>query len=230
MSQDSDIAKIIKNAQAQGFRYSKTSTGHHQLYAPNGHDIITHSGTPSDNRGFYNFLADLKRAGYMELQTLADFIPKKEPSKKEDEPQKQKLTINQYVVDLLTRHADGMNFPDIKAYIKSVRPDIGDSATSGSLTVLTQKGVLKRMAPGFYKLGDKKLGVERPPRMKHKKLTKEEPETVVSKVEKTSVDKDLRALDVALNDALVALTKIDTIAQKMKAKLARFAKIQELLK
>jgi hypothetical protein len=39
MSQDTDIASVIRKAEAQGFRHSFTSSNHHQFFAPNGKDI-----------------------------------------------------------------------------------------------------------------------------------------------------------------------------------------------
>lgn len=229
MSRDSDLSKIIKNAQVQGFRYTKTSTGHHQLYAPNRKDIITTSGTPGDSRGWNNFLADLKRAGYMELQTLGDAMPKKADS--EEELPKPKPTVNQYIVDLLKRHPEGMSSSDIGAYIHSVRPDVGKTAYSGALTVLHQSGVINKSGQGFYKTGSIQLKAQRTAPTKAKTPVESKPEVFRNNAtENTSIDKDMKAMDIALNDALVALTKVDTIAQRMKSKLAKFAQLRELLK
>lgn len=235
MSRDGDLDKIIKNAQVQGFRYSRTTAGHHQFYAPNGHNIITHSGTPSDSRGYLNFIADMKRAGYMELQTLADAMPKPPKEQEEKPPEvRPKLSMNEHVISYVDRHPEGVTAANTKAYLRSVRPESGGNAHYNVLAVLMKKGVVKRLPSGNYVSTGKKLEAigkgTNPNSWGNKGKAQETPEPFRAKTGDTSVDKDLKALDAALNDALTALTKVDSIAQRMKAKLARLAQIQELLK
>jgi hypothetical protein len=228
MSRDSDLEKVIKNAQLQGFRYSKTSLGHHQLYAPNGFDIVTHSGTPSDVRAWDNFLAALKRAGYMELQTLGDAMPKVEKEKDGGA----KLTVQQYIIDLLARHPEGMDSANVKIYISTVRPDVGESASSGALSVLQTKGAIKRMPSGIYMLADmqkaEKVKTGGRKAIVGRKEPEAKPAAPVLKTGTVSVDKDLKALDIAMNKALTALTEIDKIAHRLKEELSDYAMIKEM--
>lgn len=232
MSRNSDLEKVIKNAEVQGFRYSRTSTGHHQLYAPNRKDIVTTSGTPSDSRGWNNFLSDLKRAGYMELQTLGDAMPEKEAMI--EELPKAKLTVRQYIVDVLSRHPEGMSSANVGAYIRSVLPDMHMNIHHNALSLLTKQRILRRMPSGVYVLGDVKMDMNPLGTKKKKPVVpagpRPEQEVFRTKTGDTSIDKDMKAMDVALNDALVALTKVDTIAQRMKTKLSKFAQLRELLK
>jgi hypothetical protein len=216
MSRDSDLSKIIKNAQVQGFKYSRTSTGHHQFYAPNGHDIITFSGTPSDGRSDLNSMAALKRAGYMELQTLGDAMPEK---KEEEVPVKKvKLSVAKHLADLLSRHPEGMSKENIQAYIKSVRPDVTDASYYEATRSLINKGLAKRLPSGHIQLIGNADKVKKPIKA----------EVPVLRGKSVSVDKDLKALDAAMNKALTALTEIDHIAHRLKEELSDYAMIKEM--
>lgn len=66
MSFDSDINQVRRKAEQQGWRYDVTERGHHRFYSPNKKDIVVTSGTPGDVRGYQNFLANMRRAGYMD--------------------------------------------------------------------------------------------------------------------------------------------------------------------
>lgn len=228
MSQSGDVEKVIRNAVLQGFKYSKTSRGHHQLLAPNGHDIVHHSGTPSDTRGFYNFLAQLKRAGYMELQTLGDAISEASKAPAEIKTPGANLSITQHIIELLSRHPEGMSPADIKAYIKSVKPDVkGADPQHTALHILKNRGMVK--APDHR--GGRYILIT---------TEKKKPEKVEAKSEildfskldtgDKTLNKDLKALDEAINDALVALTKIDSLVRKQKETLIKFAKLRDLFK
>lgn len=60
-----NIDDVIRDALSQGWQHDRTVRGHHQFYAPNGRDIVTTGGTPSDHRSFRNFLAEMKRKGFI---------------------------------------------------------------------------------------------------------------------------------------------------------------------
>lgn len=64
MSYNSDLERVRKRAEAQGFRYRLTERNHHQFYSPDKESIVVTAGTPGDVRGWTNFMADMKRAGY----------------------------------------------------------------------------------------------------------------------------------------------------------------------
>jgi hypothetical protein len=169
----------------------------------------------------------------MELQTLGESMPK--PEREEPLPPptpKVKLSVAQYLMDVVSRHPEGVTPEDAKAYIKSARPESTTAAYYSALSTLVLKGVLKKLPSGKITNGGVTF-IAKPGRIPHHlRVPKTEKPVLVAHTEEkpTSVDKDLKALDEALNDALNALTKIDSISQRIKAKLARFAKIQELLK
>jgi len=225
MSQNSDLNRVIKNAEAQGFRYFKSTSGHHQLYAPNGHDIVTHSGTPSDHRGFNNFMADLRRAGYMELHTLGDAMPlMKEPPLEEtrESDKKTKLPTTALITDLLARHPEGMVYRDIAAYVRSVRPELGKSSPSNGLNNLSNRGVIVS-DQGLYRLKEKGASTKTNGATSHAVTSL--PAAGV-RTGDASVDKDLKALD----NALAALASIESVVRKNREVLIQFAKLKAMLK
>ena len=59
-----DIKNLIRALESQGWRVEKTRSGHYMAYSPNGKDIVTIPGTPSDHRSMRNTLAALRRAGF----------------------------------------------------------------------------------------------------------------------------------------------------------------------
>jgi hypothetical protein len=64
MSFASDLRKILKNAEAQGWRVEKRKE-YWLFFPPDGVTPPARiAGTPSSQRSLPNFLADLKRKGY----------------------------------------------------------------------------------------------------------------------------------------------------------------------
>jgi len=224
MSQQSDLNRVIKNAEAQGFRYFKSTSGHHQLYAPNGHDIVTTSGTPSDHRSFNNFMADLRRAGYMELQTLGDVMPRttvtEEASKEPEDNKMTKLSATKLILDLLSRYPEGKSSCDIGAYVHSIRSELGRTSHTNALTQLSRKEMIIK-EQGLYRLSKNKGNGATPIVTPHVA-----PSAAGMKTGDASIDKDLKALDTAL----AALASIESVVRKNREVLVQFAKLKAMLK
>lgn len=58
------VQLVVRAALEQGWRHDRTQNGHHRFYAPDGQGIVVTSGTPSDSRGFLNFIAEMRRHGF----------------------------------------------------------------------------------------------------------------------------------------------------------------------
>jgi hypothetical protein len=61
---DKDTAKVVKEANRQGFVVTISRNGHVIVRCPDGGTCVT-SGTPSDVRGFKNFTACLRGHGFI---------------------------------------------------------------------------------------------------------------------------------------------------------------------
>lgn len=59
-----ELARLVKALQAQGFTVTKTAKNHLLVRDPTGRAITTLAGTPSDWRSTRNGIATLKRAGF----------------------------------------------------------------------------------------------------------------------------------------------------------------------
>jgi len=59
-----ELKEIAREAERQGWRVGKTKKGHPQFFAPDGENIITAAGTPSDHRSIDNLIARLRRYGF----------------------------------------------------------------------------------------------------------------------------------------------------------------------
>jgi hypothetical protein len=231
-----DMTRVIRQAQEQGFRYQRTEKNHHQFYAPNGKDIITHSSTGSDVRGDDNFMSDMKRAGYVHgLNSLAEAL---QAAGAKPPNGGGKLSVTQYLVDALARHPEGLVVPDLKAIINSQRPGLNANATYSGLNTLMVKGFVKKLPSGIYKLTDADLSSfktsARPARGKTEPHKTTPPKTngvhkpTVEIGERTgdaTIDADLQALD----NALAALAQIEGVVRKNREVLAQLASLKKLL-
>lgn len=111
----SDIDQVIRAAISQGWSHDRTTRGHHQFFSPDGSTIVTTSGTPSDRRSFNNFIADMKRGGFV-MNT---------PPKKRAERGSAFREMYQY----LQRH-EGIEVPksELRAFVRSVIPGLSEAA------------------------------------------------------------------------------------------------------
>ena len=64
MSQRKDLKKLLRAAQAQGWRVELGKGGHFTLYAPDGVGRVTMSSTPSDRRALMNTVAYMRQFGF----------------------------------------------------------------------------------------------------------------------------------------------------------------------
>lgn len=160
MSYDGDMRKIIKRAEELGFRYRFTEGGHHQFYAPNGHDIIHAGGTPGSDAAFTAFMSKMRRAGYTEYdgattalgEALAEAAQKHSNGAAMPATPAAKLTTRQIIRDYLIAHPEGViNVEQMQALVATVRPDLGPTSAQQALTVMTQKGELVRTDRGLYR-------------------------------------------------------------------------------
>jgi hypothetical protein len=194
----SDMDHVIREALAQGWQHDRTTRGHHQFYSPNGRDIITHSGTPSDHRAFNNFLARMKRAGYMvDSKRIKYGAAKKE------------------ILAYLHRHeGQEVTKDDLKAYLRSVLPGISEVTILKNLRVVeTTEGVTNTPIGMIYR----KIVFTATP------VTEKAPEAKPIATPTISRDTDEQELD----EALEALAKIERIIRRHKEiarYLARIAK------
>jgi predicted RNA binding protein YcfA (HicA-like mRNA interferase family) len=208
MSRDSDLDKIIKRAEAQGWRHEMTSGGHHQFLAPDGVGIVTTGGTPSAPLSWDNFLADMRRHGYQEA----------DPYEREERPPNGggKLTVKQYLIDLLARHPEGMWPKDAKAYIDSVLPGAHESAAYNAMGLLVKSGLAVKTPSGKYVLSERKLNGH---------TQHVEPQQFVIDASEEGSDGDLAVLDEALN----VLSKLDAVIRKNREVLRQLTALKTLL-
>lgn len=61
MSSHSDMSKLVRALERDGFSASRTRKGHLRFSHPAFSGYVVGPGTPSDHRGVKNLLADLKR-------------------------------------------------------------------------------------------------------------------------------------------------------------------------
>lgn len=227
MSYNGDMERVIKRAEEQGWRHRITEKGHHQFFAPDNGPIIVASGTTASDTSWRHFLADMKRAGFEDapLGTLGDAFPATPtPSKPNGGG---KLSVTQYVIDLVARHPEGVWPQEVNDYIATVRPDVGRSSHSQALFKLTAQGVFIR-ENGKYKMKPIETVVAAATAsISVPKITAEEVSMLVggSRTGDESIDVDLQELD----DSLAALARIEGVVKRTREKLQQIANLKKLL-
>jgi hypothetical protein len=71
VSTKKEFRELLSAVEAQGGTIRKIRSGY-QVFAPNGVDIVTLHGTPSDRRALANAIAELRRAGFTLKRALMD--------------------------------------------------------------------------------------------------------------------------------------------------------------
>lgn len=131
----SDMDQIIREALAQGWQHDLTTRGHHQFFAPNGQDIVTTSGTPSDHRAFNNFMARMRRSGFDMNHRTKYGAAKKE------------------ILAYLKRHeGQEVTKDDLRVYLRSVLPGISDLTIYKNIRVVeTLEGIVNTPLGVIYR-------------------------------------------------------------------------------
>jgi hypothetical protein len=60
-----ELKEVLREAEKQGWKVAYSGKGHPMLYAPDGKNIVTTGGTPSDHRALANLVARLRRHGFI---------------------------------------------------------------------------------------------------------------------------------------------------------------------
>lgn len=187
-----DIDSVIREALAQGWQHDRTTRGHHQFFAPNGRDIVTTSGTPSDHRSFRNFISEMKKRGFIMGERIKYGAAKRE------------------VLAYLKRHeGQEVTKKDLRAYLRSVLPGISDVTIHKNLRVVeAAEGVTNTPLGMIYR----SIAWSAPA-----KPQETAPVVIAAPTPTISRDSDEQELD----EALEALAKIERIIRRHK-EVARF--------
>lgn len=212
-----DINEVISAALAQGWQHDRTTRGHHQFFAPNGRDIVTTGGTPSDHRSFRNFLSEMKKRGF--VMGVDGKRIKYGAAKRE-------------VLSYLRRHEGReVTREDLKAYLRSVLPGISEMTIFKNLRAVSlTEGVTNTPIGMIYRSvtwSTSAAYVEKTPApVTVTEPTEKAPEARIITTPAISRDSDEQELD----EALEALAKIERIIRRHKEVaryLARIAKEME---
>ena len=263
MSHETDLARVIKRATEQGFRVRQTERNHWQFYAPNKEDIVTTGGTPSDFRGWHNFLAAMKRAGYEDSDgpettmaaalKQAGAVPAPVDGDGETPPApadtrvvplaarefgqhghnpavgRSHLGIIDIVRDTLFRHPERTyTVEELNIIVRSQGLTPGDTSVSGALMRLCDRGQARRVGRGNYRCeeeGRATSPVHVPVPAPASAYVGPDHTVPGTTTGDDDVDADLRALD----DALVALARLETVIRRNRAIAARTADLKKLL-
>jgi hypothetical protein len=158
-----DMDAVIVAAKAQGWKHSRTSAGHHQLYSPDGHTIVVASDRSSESHSFNNFMSEMRKGGYVECDAqtatqslgslLADALKSKAPLAYEElnePPHQQRLTLPQIVIGFLERQGKACTTADITMIVKHHRPNAQPQSIVSQLSQLAKEGRIKHIARGLY--------------------------------------------------------------------------------
>jgi len=242
---DKEMQRVIKQSAEQGWRHSMTTRGHHQFYGPDHHTIVVTGGTPSDYRSWANFMADMKRAGYThELthslgdalraangQTAVVATPAGPPAGARGAGDKR---VKSGVVDalrvLMAKHPAGLSFGEITAVLRSQLPNLTPSKIGTALADGKKRGRYFSPERGFWRAAEPPKAVAPaaglPPGDSGGGQTAEGQTAGGATSGDPEIDGDLRALD----EALAALGRIETVVRRHRDVLHKMAELKKLLK
>lgn len=253
MSYNSDLEQVRKKAEIQGWRYSRTSSGHHQFYSPDKESIVTTSGTPSDTRGWLNFLADMKRAGYKDdfgvLKTpIQQLIEKREepapapspPPVIESTPNvgvkavnHVEISIADHVRSLLSNKPEQVfSIDEVFAKVQAVRKDAKRTAVSQALKGIVDEKQGYRagdsIRSGLYQWGVPKPALEgrysRKPKRRSKAKVKFKVR-VPRVASATGIDQDLKDL----LSAIEAMGKVIDVVNRLRERLTTMGEVKKVM-
>lgn len=234
MSDASDMDHLIARAKQQGFRHTRTNKGHHQLYAPNGHDIIVAAGTTVNREGFEKFKAQLRRAGYVDetsngasnkavtvlgekLKEVLATAPKEELAAAELQKMKTSeailLALKDGQMKTLLAIIEGAQFYRAGTSADSIR-----STTS----IMAHRGKIVRFGVGQYRLAH--AGDSKPPAPLEAKPSPAAPEG-----NKLGNEEDLERDIQKLDAALVALGVIEEVVRRHRTVMRALADLKSKL-
>lgn len=247
MSYDSDIDRVRKKAELQGWRYTKSTNGHHQFYSPDKESIVTAAGTPSDYRGWQNFLSDMKRAGFKwdDFGSMGQALAE---AKEKVEPQPPTplqvamgkvtnlLSASDHVYSLLKNNpTKQFHVQEVLDKVRVVCPSASMGAVSQKLMTMVNKGDALRLGhqrSGIYQFKLHPVAPTSPPPVQATATPTPPPveakptgSLLGSYTGDEAIDADLRIMD----NALGALGQIEEVVKRNRERLFKLAELKKLL-
>jgi hypothetical protein len=258
-SYERELETIRHRAAAQGWRISQTTAGHWQFYAPNKHDIVTTSKTPSDYRSFANFIAHMKRAGYVAEEgqngrdETAMEAAMREAQQAEAAPSKSDVLVNQekrpsvavLALDAIrARSPLGISFEDLTAVVRSKRPGTSNKDVSAALYNLKERQQVEQKERGWYRLRsttpadvpDTGPTSPEPNAMTPPPLLDQPPAATSTDASATAPHPEMRLTrededDIAaIDEALAAISALERLAAAIPPALAALARIEGVVR
>ncbi len=245
MSYNSDLEQIRKRAEGQGWRYRRTEGGHHQFYSPDKETIVTAAGTPGDQRGWLNFLADMKRGGYKDdYGTLTkdvavgaiglamleakggDILDIPLPavvSKPTEEVEEHVVSVAEHVRSILKNNpTKAFHMSALLEKIKPVNKKANFVSINQTCIMGVKTGIMERVEKGTYKWAGKD----------ETNVRKTTPRNRPVKAARPSATDDDKFFDLdlkQLDEALAALGRIEEVVRRTKERLAKLAEVRKFL-
>lgn len=240
MSNNGDLDIVRKKAESQGFRYDKTTNGHHRFYAPNKEDIVVTSGTPGDQRSWNNFMSDMRRAGYKDEPGPIGIALIKAKAVEEapvnTTPPVENLTTVEWVRRFLRENPNNVfNTDRIAIHVLGKKPDSNKLAVQQALTSMAARSEIRRVSRGEYQ-----WGTPITPQLVSQNTAASTPAAPTAAMGAplhgigavmgqftgdATIDVDLAILD----EALVALGQIEEVVSRNRERLFALAQFKKLL-
>lgn len=205
-SYEKDLDELVDDAERQGWRTERLSSGHVKFLAPDGKGTAMFAGTPSDHRAWLNSLAELKRHGYRPPDDRAELLAKRGSR-----------GIVGAIRDYLRSIAPAVaSIEEVTVVVSSKVPNVNQKTVGQTLTNLYKQGDLVRAGHGMYRWAES-LPVA--------------PVASASPPPPPSPDIELVVIDDEreLDEALAALGRIEAVVRKYKAIARQLAELKKAL-
>lgn len=209
-----DYEDVVRRAIEKGWVVKNTGGGHRELKSPDGDGRVIASATPGDHRAAMNLVSDFKRNG-LDVHAGLD--------KKHDKSLSRRLMI-----DFMRRHSErSINISEILAVVRaSGLPEYTEPAMFKLVQAAANRGDIHRTDRGWYRWGPLPIV---PGTIKVASPTTEHvpAATVITAAQHADAETDEDML--AIDEALVALSKIEMVVRRNREKLKQLAVLKKLL-
>lgn len=211
-NKDKDLEELIDDAKRQKWGHRTTKEGHAQLFAPDGKGIVVFAGTPSDRRSFDNSLAEMKRLGYQLPDDRAQLMQKRKSH-----------GVKREVIEYFRTHPTDVI--ETGALITIIRGKLGvavpDNTVFSALASLAVAETVTRVTRGYYRWN--------PDSPLSKSLPQVKPPPPPPPVAPKLFDPDAIDDEKILDEALVALSRVEGIVRKYRGIIHQATELRRAL-
>lgn len=239
MNYDGEIQQIRKRAEQQGWRYERLANNHHRFLSPDHVNIVQASSSSNDPSAIKFVLNDMRRAGYVHEDkasattiALAMEAAQSKANGHSHGPERQiKGTVANVIRNCFREHPEAaLTTQRVTDYVSARGIDTDAGRIGIMLARLVMQEEISRVERGTFRWGRGHRVVAPAPT-----VTPPAPsgingaELTLTVVHKAAESTDQDPDELELDEALVALGRIEAVVRRYKGIIRQFAAMKKML-